>query len=108
MKKFYGGIFMDKDLLKEMGITYPIKLEYYKIEEESKLRQGKESYGVEVVKTEYLEETVNIETQTVSNISYDEHETNKILELLKLNQVTPVITKDVVDDLLYTQNPISL
>ena len=31
MNIFFGGTFLEKDELKEAGIEYPIKLEYYKI-----------------------------------------------------------------------------
>lgn len=101
MKKFYGGIFMDKEALRKMGITYPIKLEYYKIEEKVEAGDGSEIYGVEVIKTEYKNEETNIESAVVNHVSYDETAANQILEILKANQVTPVTTQDVLNDLLF-------
>ena len=34
MKTFFDGIFISKEHLYEAGIKYPIKLEYYKTEQE--------------------------------------------------------------------------
>ena len=89
MKKFYGGIFMDKDKLKKVGIFYPIKIEYYKIKEEGKI----DIFGVEVIKTEYRNNTVSIEKENINRITDDENEANHILDLLKENEVTPVIAR---------------
>lgn len=94
MKKFYGGIFMDKDKLKKVGIFYPIKIEYYKIKEEGKI----DIFGVEVIKTEYRNNTVSIEKENINRITDDENEANHILDLLKENEVTPVIAREVVQD----------
>ncbi len=94
MKKFYGGIFMDKDKLKKVGIFYPIKIEYYKIKEEGKI----DIFGVEVIKTEYKNDMVSIEKEKINRITDDENEANHILDLLKENEVTPIIAKEVVQD----------
>ena len=37
MKTFFGSIFIEKEKLKEAGVEYPIKLEYYKIINEDEL-----------------------------------------------------------------------
>lgn len=34
MKTFYGGTYIGKEILEENDIYYPIRLEYYKIENE--------------------------------------------------------------------------
>ena len=34
VKNFFGSIFINRDELKEAGIDYPIKVEYYKITNE--------------------------------------------------------------------------
>lgn len=94
MKKFYGGIFMDKDKLKKVGIFYPIKIEYYKIKEEGQI----DIFGVEVIKTEYKNDIVSIEKENINRITNDENEANHILDLLKENEVTPVVAREVVED----------
>lgn len=96
MKTFFGGIFMNKDELRREGILYPIKLEYYKIKD---LKSKNDIFGVEVVKTEYLNEEVKVEKASVDRLTNDETIENSILNLLKRNEVTPVALKDVVQDL---------
>ena len=96
MKTFFGGIFMNKDELRGEGILYPIKLEYYKIKD---LKSKNDIFGVEVVKTEYLNEEVKVEKASVDRLTNDETIENSILNLLKRNEVTPVALKDVVQDL---------
>lgn len=99
-KKFFGGIFIDRQKLSSEGINYPIKIEYYKICDNS---ENKEiiQYGLEVIKTEYREEETNIENETVQKITYDEKVIDKILNILKINEVTPVITRYVLEDMKY-------
>lgn len=108
LKTFFDGIFISKDHLKEAGIKYPIKLEYYKTArdensentdsvDEVKYTNGK--YGIEVVKTEYLDGNVRIETKEVKNITNDLKEADRILTLFRNNEVTPVGVDDVLEEL---------
>lgn len=98
MKTFFDGVFIDRQKLEEEDITYPIKLEYYKtaIDEEN----VETKYGIEIVKTEYLDGNVKIETKELKNITNDLAEENKILTLLRDNEVTPIGLEDVLEDLL--------
>lgn len=100
MKTFFDGVFVSNKTLEEAGIHYPIKLEYYKtlIEENVEAQ-----FGIEVVKTEYKEGLVNIETKEVDNITNDEEKQNKILTVLKNNEVTPIGVVDVLQELLQLQ-----
>ena len=82
MKTFFGGMFMNKENLRKEGILYPIKLEYYKIKD---LKSKNDIFGIEVVKTAYIN---------------DEKIENSILDILKRNEVTPVILEDVIEDLV--------
>ena len=97
MRKFFDGVFIASNNLKEAGIKYPIRLEYYKTSSKLDIES---KFGIEVVKTEYLDENVRIETKEVPNITQSEEEQEKILELLKNNQVTPIGVEDVLEDLL--------
>lgn len=94
MKKFYGGIFMDKDKLKKVGIFYPIKVEYYKLKEEGNI----DIFGIEVIKTEYKNNDVLVEKEDIKRLTSDEDEANHILDILKENEVTPIIVREVVQD----------
>ena len=92
MKTFFGGMFMNKENLRKEGILYPIKLEYYKIKD---LKSKNDIFGIEVVKTAYI----NVEIK-VDKLSNDEKIENSILDILKRNEVTPVILEDVIEDLV--------
>lgn len=98
MKIFRGVSFISKDILKEIGIDYPIKIEYYKTQ--SKNEQNRDEYGVEVIKTEYKENDILVEKVTLDKIMNDERKIEYIIEKLKNGQVTPIIAKDVIDDFL--------
>lgn len=99
MKNFFGSIFINRDKLEEAGINYPIKVEYYKITNEDEIeKQNKLIYGIQVIKTEYREK-IGVEQNKVENITDDEKEINRILGLIKENEVTPIGLEDVVIEL---------
>lgn len=98
MKKFFGGIFIEKEKLIEAGIEHPIKLEYYKIISEKEVCNYNK-YGVNVVKTEYLENDIKVEENTVEYLTNNEHKINDILTILKENEVTPICIQDIICDL---------
>ena len=97
MKTFFDGVFISKEHLEEAGIKYPIKLEYYKTSREENVQT---KYGIEVVKTEYLDGNVRIETKEVKDVFANEEEQEKILTILRNNEVTPIGVEDVLNDLL--------
>jgi len=84
------------------GIFHPIKLEYYKKIKESRdfLGVNGDIYGIQVVKTEYIDKTVKIETKEISYKISNEQKIDEILEILKNNQVTPTVAEDIVEDFL--------
>lgn len=100
IKRFYGGIFIDKQKLSSEGIKHPIKVEYYKICDNT---ENKEiiHYGIEVVKTEYGENNINIENNEIRKITREEKIIDTILEKLKKNEVTPIATRYIIDDFMY-------
>lgn len=97
MKTFFDGIFIDKNRLLEEGIKYPVKIEYYKT------ITGKENvenkYGIEIIKTEYKEGNVNVEKEEVLEITNNSNKADKILTLLRDNEVTPIAIQDVLYEL---------
>lgn len=97
MKTFFDSVFIDSQKLRKEEIFYPIKLEYYKIENKDKNVEAK--YGIEIIKTEYREDTVKIESNKLENLTRNSNEADKILKLLKNNEVTPVSLNDVIEDL---------
>jgi len=102
MKYFFGCTFMSRQELTDIGVKYPIKLEYYKIKtnEEDVKNQKDIKYGIEVIKTSYIDEKVDIERRSIPEIIRDEIMINRILDKLKENKVTPVSAEYVIEDLL--------
>ena len=97
VKTFFDGVFIAKEHLEEAGIKYPIKLEYFKT---SRKENVETKYGIEIVKTEYLEGNVKIELKEIENVTNYNEEIENILTLLKNNEVTPIGAEDVLQDLL--------
>lgn len=95
MKVFYGGIFIEGETLLEAGIHHPIKLEYYKT-----INEEKDIYGIDIIKTKYKGNQTSTEEKEIKYLSNDETKIEKLLYLLKKNNVTPVTAQDIVDDLL--------
>ena len=102
MKYFFGCTFMNREELANIGVKYPIKLDYYKTKtnEETIKNENEIKYGIEVIKTSYIEEKVNIEKRTIPEIIKDEIKIEQILSKLKQNKVTPVSAEYVIEDLL--------
>ena len=99
MKIFFGGTFIENEKLEEAGIDHPIKLEYYKQINEDDFNSGKEKYGIHIVKTEYMPDNMKIERKSIKYVTNDELEENRILEVFKDNQVTPINSEEVITDL---------
>lgn len=99
LKTFFGGTFIEKEKLEEAGIDHPIKLEYYKQINEDDINSGKEKYGIQIIKTEYIPDNLKIETKSIKYVTNDELEENKILNIFKENQVTPINSEEVILDL---------
>ena len=100
MKTFFDGVFVSNKTLEKAGIQYPIKLEYYKTSIEENVEAP---FGIEIVKTEYIDGNVNIETKEITNVTDDEIKQNEILSILKNNEVTPIGLDDVLKELLPLQ-----
>jgi len=96
VKNFFGSIFINRDELREAGIDYPIKVEYYKIiNEEEKIKQNRLIYGIQIIKTEYKDK-IGVEQEKIEHITNDENEISRILSLMKENEVTPIGLEDVI------------
>lgn len=102
MKYFFGCTFMSREELEKVGVKYPIKLDYYKTRtnEENIKNENEIKYGIEVIKTSYIEERVDVEKRTIPEIIKDEIKIEQILNKLKQNKVTPVSAEYVIEDLL--------
>ena len=100
MKYFFGCTFMNQDELQSIGTKYPIKLDYYKTKSNDENIESETKYGIEVVKTSYIDKNVDIEKKIFPSIASDEVLIEKMLNVLKKNRVTPVSAEYVIEDLL--------
>lgn len=98
MKKFFGSIFIGEEELEEAGIKYPIRLEYYEQINETN-SDGKAKYGINIVKTEYQSNETKVEKKNIKYITNDELTANRILNILKSNQVSPINFEEILSDL---------
>ena len=97
MKKFFGGIFVKKETLEEADIKHPVKLEYYKIINEDEILDGRNlKFGIEIIKTDYIEENAKVEKKEIKHLSDDERKIDDILNILKNNEVTPTSVQDII------------
>lgn len=100
MKSFYGGTYIGKEILAQNNIYHPVRLEYYKIENEE---NNKLFYGIEVVKTDYKEEKTKVEKNIVENITVEEAEIIELLERFKRGTVTPSFLEEMVEEQIQTK-----
>ena len=93
---------MNREELQNIGVKYPIKLEYYKTQtnEENVKNINDIRYGIEVIKTSYIEEKVDIEKTCIPQIIKDEAKVENMLNILKENKVTPISAEYIIEDLL--------
>lgn len=96
MKTFFDGIFIDSNNLQNES-EYPIKLEYYKTIKTEENVEAK--YGIEIVETEFLDGKVNVESKIINSISNSSEEIEKMIEILKNNEVTPIGIEDAINEI---------
>jgi hypothetical protein len=99
MKKFYAGVTINKNELTESN-SNKIELEYYKISKRNKENKIKKVnlYGIEVVKKEYIGKKKIKEKTNICNLTNDENIINSLLNILKINKVTPISVEDIIED----------
>ncbi len=97
MKSFFGGTYVGKDTLENNNIYYPVRLEYYKTE---KVEKSKSVYGIEVVKTEYKDNQVNVENKVIDKVTDEEETIDRILEKFKTGEITPAVSEEMLEELL--------
>ena len=96
-KSFFGRTVIDSSDSEELRGGGKIELEYYETHNLAEKDQRK--YGIEVVKKKDKNEKFNIETKVINNISTEEKEVNKLLEILMINKVTPITVDDIISDI---------
>lgn len=99
-KKLYGTTSIKGTEYEGIKQDCEIQLEYYKTEAEIKISEKEKPYGIEVIKKKLENQQLKIETQVINNICKKENETNRLLEILMLNKVTPIGVEDVLADMI--------
>ena len=96
-KTCYGMTYFDEKDLKETEINYRIELEYYKTD---RIIEEKLKHGIEILKKEYIDNNITIESNSVEDVSDNSDKVVEIINTLKKNKVTPVGLNDVLEELL--------
>ena len=105
IKEFYGGTLLtasNSECIYEKG---KIELKYYKIISNIVTKKNKNrKFGIEVVKKCVYNNVVSEEKKEIFNCIEKEDVADQILELLKINKVSPVNVVDVLEDLSCKKN----
>lgn len=96
-KSFFGRTIIDSSDSEDLRCNEKIELEYY--ETHNLTGKYERKYGIEVVKKDEKSEKFNIESKMVNNISNEEKDINRLLEILMLNKVTPISVDDIISDI---------
>lgn len=100
-RTYYGATFLGEEDLKETNIKHRIELEYYTTKNNiNKVKDKETTYGIEIIKKEYLNNKIGIETETKEQISNNSQKVIEIIDTLKKYKVTPIGLNDVLEDLL--------
>ena len=75
-------------------------LEYYKTISKVFINEGKETYGIGIVKKCRNNGKEKFESREINNILVEEKQTEKLLKILVDNKVTPIALDDVLTDLI--------
>ena len=96
-KSFFGRATIDSSDYDDIDENEKIELEYY--ETHNLAEKNERTFGIEVVKTSNNNDKFNIESKIVNNISKEEKEIDRLLEILMINKVTPISVDDVISDI---------
>lgn len=105
IKEFYGGTSIDSNDGEYIMRKGKIELKYYKIISNIVNKKNKYGrYGIEVVKKCVNNNVVSEEKKEIFNCIEKEEVADKVLELLKINKVSPINVVEVLEDLSAKKN----
>ncbi len=100
IKEFYGGTSIDCNDTEYIMKKGKIELKYYKIISNIVGKKNKhKKYGIEVVKKYVNNNIVSEEKKGIFNCIEKEEVADRVLELLKVNKVSPINVVDILEDL---------
>ena len=113
IKEFYGGTSIDCSDIEYFVKKGKIELKYYKIisnisnsKDKKKIKNKK--YGIEVVKKHVQDNIISEEKKEIFNCIEKEEVVDRVLELLKINKVSPINVVEVLQDLSTKRNSLSI
>ena len=107
IKEFYGGASIDSNDAEYIMKKGKIELKYYKIISNIVGKKHRK-YGIEVVKKCVSNNIVSEEKKEIFNCIDKEETADRILELLKINKVSPINVLDILEDLSSKKNGVAL
>lgn len=100
IREFYGGTSIDSNDVESIMRKGKVELRYYKIINIDTSKKCKnKKYGIEVVKKYANNNIVSEEKKEIFNCIEKEDVADRVLELLKINKVSPINVVDVLEDL---------
>lgn len=100
IKEFYGGASLNSNDAEFIMSKGKIELKYYKIITNIMGKRSKHTkYGIEVVKKCVNNNIVSEEKKEIFNCIEKEEVADRVLELLKVNKVSPINVVDILEDL---------
>ncbi len=100
IREFYGGTSIDSNDVESILRKGKVELKYYKIINNVVSKKNKnKKYGIEVVKKYVNNNIVSEEKKEIFNCIEKEEVADRVLELLKVNKVSPINVVDILQDL---------
>ncbi len=100
IREFYGGTSIDSNDVESIMRKGKIELKYYKIINNMVTSKNKNKrFGIEVVKKYTDKNIVSEEKKEIFNCIEKEEVADRVLELLKINKVSPINVVDILEDL---------
>ena len=82
-------------------VKYKISNKFTK-EKGELLWKRKAKFGIIIIQTDYIDNKANTKTKEIKYITNDEIQEEKILNIFKENQVTPINSEEIIADLFRT------
>jgi len=100
IREFYGGTSIDSNDVESIMRKGKVELKYYKIISNITNKKNRnQKFGIEVVKKYVNNNIVSEEKKEIFNCIEKEEVADRILELLKVNKVSPINVVDILQDL---------
>ena len=100
IKEFYGGTSLNSNDAEYVNGKGKVELKYFKIITNIIGKKSKHTkYGIEVVKKCVHNNIVSEEKKEIFNCIEKEEVADRVLELLKVNKVSPINVVDILEDL---------